>query len=329
MTDRSGHRPAPLLEPRAGTTTRVDHDVLAVPGHYCLYDAGGERIDGTVTWTAGRRRGPAPERIEVPRDPVTIEAPVVFGGLLPKAHFGHVLLEMFTRLWVYDAGEVAPDTPLVHFTHYQRPLERFEQRLLEAALGAHRPPRVPVDRPLLLQRAITPDQAIILGQPMLPAVLPIYDRIRHALAGPTRLDPRPLYLSRSRLPDGRRHTLGERALEERLARRGVRIVHPQELPLEEQIRLVGDAPTVVGLSGSALHLTVLRDLPDARTISLDPRTPFAVQRDVDALRGSRFVHVHAQYPVHPRLPSGRVLDIGPYRNLVIPGRLDRTLAALL
>jgi capsular polysaccharide biosynthesis protein len=55
-------------------------------------------------------------------------------------------------------------------------------------------------------------------------------------------------------------------MEERLRRRGMRIVHPQELALEEQIRLVCNGTTVIGLAGSALHLTVLRDMPGATTV---------------------------------------------------------------
>ena len=325
----TGHQPATLQEPRAGASISVHRDLFAVPGAYCLYDRDGIRVNGTVTWTAGRRRGPAPDRIEPPTGAETIAGPVVYGGLLPKAHFGHVLLEMFTRLWAHDEGHADASIPIVHFTHYQRALEPFEQQLIEGAFDPPRPRLIPIERPLLLGEVIAPSQAIILGQPMDPAVLPVYDRIRRALAGPPRRDTTPVYVSRSRLTGDRRLTLGERALEDRLTRRGVRVVHPQELSLKEQVRIVGNAATVIGLSGSALHLTVLRDVEDARTFSLDPRTPFAIQRDIDELRGSRFVHVRAQFPLHPRLPGGRTLAVGRYRNVMLPQAVERQLAALL
>lgn len=320
---------APLREPPAGTSLAVLRDVLAIPGSYCLYDRDGVRIDSTVTWTAGRRRGPTPDRVEPPRDVTTVTQPVVFGGLFPKAHFGHVLLELFTRLWPYDAHHADASTPIVHFTHYRRRLEPFEQQLLDAAFDPPRPPRIAVDRPLLLREVLVPAQAIILGQPMHDAVLPLYDRIRRTLAGPSHPDAVPVYLSRSRLADDRRLTLGERRLEGLLANRGVRIVHPQELPLEEQIRIVAGASTVIGLAGSALHLTVFRDLPEATTVSLDPRAPFTIQADVDALRGSRFLHLRAQLPLHPRLPGGRAVEVGRYRNALLPRwTADRILRAI-
>ena len=321
--------PAPLREPRAGAGVSVLRDVLAIPGAYCLYDRDGVRIDETVTWTAGKRRGPAPDRIESPKDAAVVAGPVVFGGLLPKAHFGHVLLEMFTRMWAHDAGHADASIPIVHFTHSQRTLESFEQRLIDAAFDAPQPRRIPVDRPLHLREVIAPSQAIILGQPMDPAVLPLYDRVRQNIAGRVTADATPLYLSRSRIRQDLRRTLGETTLEERLQRRGIRVIHPQELPLEEQIAAVASASTVVGLAGSALHLTVLRDLDGARTISLDPRTPFAVQQDVDELREAQYHHVHAQLPLHPRLPGGRALEVGPYRNLLIPRSVERRILALL
>ena len=326
----TGTRPSPPPQlPSAASTVETLTDVHAVPGNYCLYDDAGVRIDRSLTWTSSRRLGPAPARIELPPDAVTIERPVVFGGLLPKPHFGHVLLEMFSRLWAHDAGHVGRDVPIVHFTHYQRDLEAFERRLLSGAFGGAHPPLIHVDRPLLLKEVVVPSQAVILGQTMQPTVLPLYDRIREHVGGDAVPDSTPVYLSRSRLHGDYRLTLGEAALEERLRRRGVRIIHPQELSLEEQVRSVANAATVIGLAGSALHLTVLRNMRGARTISLDPTTPFAAQREVERLRVARFEHVHAQLPLHPRLPGGRALSVGRYRNLLIPRIVERQVAGRL
>lgn len=300
-----------------------------MPGAYCLYDRDGRRIDRTLTWTSRRRLGPAPERITPPRDATRVRGPVVFGGLFPKPHFGHVLLEMFARLWAHDAGHADTDVPIVHFTHRQRALDPFEQQLVDAAFAPPAPRLVAIDRPMVLSEVLIPHQAVVLGQPMLPAVLPIYDRIRATLAGPTRPDPRPVFLSRTRLVDPRRRTLGEQRLEDRLRRRGVRIVHPESLPLGEQIRLASDAPTVIGLAGSALHLTIFRALDDARTISIGTRTPFAAQQHVEQLRGAELVHVWAQLPVHPRMPGRRALRIGPARDLLIPPAVERRIAVLV
>lgn len=113
-------------------------DVIVVPGHFCLYERDGRRIDRTLTWTSRRRLGPAPERIDPQLPVMRIPEPVVFGGVFPKPHFGHVLLELFARLWAHDAGQADATVPIVYFTHRERSLEPFEQQLLDAALAARR-----------------------------------------------------------------------------------------------------------------------------------------------------------------------------------------------
>lgn len=141
-------------------------------------------------------------------------------------------------------------------------------------------------------------------------------------------DERPLHLSRARVANPRRRTLGESALDERLHAAGFRVFHPQAHSLEGQLRAIASARTVTGLNGSALHLTIFRDLPDAQTISIDPRTPFAIQRDVEETRGARFISLHAQYPLQPRLPGGRTLEIGSSRNFMLPRWAARRLIAM-
>ncbi|MFM9010343.1 MAG: glycosyltransferase 61 family protein [Planctomycetota bacterium] len=63
-----------------------------------------------------------------------------------------------------------------------------------------------------------------------------------------------LYLSRSRLAPGMRRIRDEEAMEADLARRGWRILHPQELPVAEQLEGLAAAHTIAGCVGSALHL---------------------------------------------------------------------------
>lgn len=317
------------LVPRPSARVERLEDALAVPGSLCLYSHDGRRIDSTLTWTSQRRLGPAPDRIDPPMVITRITEPVVFGGVFPKPHFGQVLLELFARLWIYDAGHADSTVPIVHHTHRKRPLEPFEQQLLDAALGEPRPPLLPVDRPLLLSEVLVPTQAVVLGQPMLPEVLPLYDRARDRLADGLRPDPRPLHLSRSQARQVRRSTLGESALDERLRRLGVRVVHPESLPLDEQIRLVAGAPTVVGPAGSALHLTVFRDLEGARTISLDRRSPFTKQQHIERLRGADYIQVHARYPIRPRLSAGRMIPTGRYHDGLVASVVARQVAALL
>ena len=282
--------------------------------------------------TVHRREGQSvrrtPERIEVPSGLTRVAMPVVFGGHLPK-HFGHFLLESLARTWVYPTRHPGP-LPFIHFR------ERFhlhEEALLDAVLAPHGTTPLAVTTPSRFDSVLVPEQGMDLGSDYAPEMRATFDTIRDHLVE-SGLDPAedPLYLSRTRLDRGRRATLGEHELERRLHRHGIRIVHPQELALSDQIRLISSARTILGLHGTALHLGVFRDLPESRTIALNPRKPHPPQERVDRLRGSTHVHLHVQFPLHPRIPGawdGRAVEVGPYRNFIVPPHAERKILATL
>jgi hypothetical protein len=204
-----------------------------------------------------------------------------------------------------------------------------ERELLEAALRPHHAPLLALGAPTLLSSVIVPDLGIELGRDYHPSMRAVYDTIRDELAGPTgEPDDTPIYLSRTRLPQHLRAILGEHDLEARLAARDVRIVHPQELPLAEQLRLIARSRNVIGLDGTALHLTLFRALEGSRTLALGNRLPEINQLRVDRLRGADNAHLHVLYPIHPRFPGvmgGRELQIGRYRSFLVPRLAERAI----
>jgi capsular polysaccharide biosynthesis protein len=265
-----------------------------------------------------------PERIDPPRDPAWITTPVVYGGHLPK-HFGHFLLESLGRTWAYRPLGLSG----VPFLHLRDRFHLHERELLEAVLRPHGADLLTLTEPTVLTSVLVPEQGIELGREYHPEMRAVYDTIRDEIVGPrTTVDETPLYLSRTKLPKDLRATLGERALEERLAARGVRIVHPQELTLADQLRTVAGARQVIGLTGTATHLTIFRALEGARTVAIGTRLPQDHQVHVDRLRGAEHRHVHAQYPIHPRAPGvlgGRELRVGPYRSFLVPALAERAI----
>jgi capsular polysaccharide biosynthesis protein len=299
-------------------------DAVFVPGHACLYDLSGRRIDATVHLREGRPLRRVPPSIVPPSDLQRITDPVVYGGHLPK-HFGHFLLESLSRTWIY----VEQDLRGVPFVHSRTLFHLHEREMLEAALRPHRAPHVALSAPTLLSSVLVPEQGIELGRDYHPSMRGVYDTIRDELAGPLGApDDTPVYFSRTHLPKDLRATLGETELEARLSSRGIRVVHPQELPLEEQIRTASQARTVIGLEGTALHLTLFRSQERAQTLSLSNRLPEINQFRVDRLRDAEHIHLHVQYPIHPRFPGvlgGRELAIGRYRSFLVPRLAERSI----
>jgi capsular polysaccharide biosynthesis protein len=297
-------------------------DAFFVPGHFCLYDVAGRRIDATVHRWEGSSTRHAPATATLPADPRRIDGPVVFGGHLPK-HFGHFLLESLGRTWIYAQVGLGP----LPFVHFRPQFHLHERELLEAALRPHGAPLRALTEPTLLSSVLVPEQGIELGREYHPQMCAVYDTIRDELVGTElSVDETPIYLSRSRLHRDRHATLGERALELRLASHGVRILHPQELPLAEQVCVVSRARNVIGFDGSAMHLTIFRALAGARTIALSPRITSVHQARVDRLRAAETRHIHAQFPLHPRVPGvfgGKELKIGSSRNFTVPRLIER------
>ena len=303
-------------------------NLLYVPGYACLFDSTGRRVDSTVHLREGRPVRSTPTQIIPPAQSALLQDPVVFGGHLPK-HFGHFLLESLSRVWIYRSHE-ARGLPFVHF---RTVFHLHERELLEAALKKHAARHIGLSEPTLLRSVFIPDQGLSLGSDYSEEMSGVYDDIREVLCGnDNSSDETPLYLSRTRLPSDRRATLGESALERRLSALGFRILHAQELPLAEQIRQVSGARNVIGLRGSALHLTIFRRLENAQTISLGARLPEMNQARVDAMRNAQHRHIHAEFPIHPRAPGlfgGRELRLGRYRSFLVPPVAERNIVTAL
>ncbi|MEB3265090.1 MAG: glycosyltransferase family 61 protein [Cyanobacteriota bacterium] len=103
-------------------------------------------------------------------------------------------------------------------------------------------------------------------------------RCRAAALDPT--SPLRIYLSRGRLGPECRRLEGESVLEQHLARCGWLILHPQELTILDQLRLLARARVVAGEAGSAFHLLMVygQDMAPktiamlgVRGLSRDPR----------------------------------------------------------
>ena len=62
-----------------------------------------------------------------------------------------------------------------------------------------------------------------------------------------------LYLSRTALPDDRRHIPGEMELEQALEARGWMIWHPQQQPLQVQVAALRAPRVIAGFHGAAWH----------------------------------------------------------------------------
>lgn len=182
--------------------------------------------------------------------------------------FGHFLLESLTTLWPEATDSYAgvvfhrwpPEPPDV--SHHG-----WQERLVERA-GWTVPVHIIGNTHTTVEDLRIPTRAYRLHRGALPEAVRVWERI--ALTGAPE---RPVFLSRSRLEHDERRIPGSEQLDQQLASLGCEVVHPQELSIDDQLAVVSRATTLVGVSGSQLHLSVFA-APGTKVIEIgDPRLP--------------------------------------------------------
>lgn len=272
---------------------RVHADLLYVPVEYGalwgLY-AGGVRIDRPAPLDADEARQVADLRAEAPR----IDGRFHYLGDVVE-HFGHFVVGSLSRLWALPEGA---GTRLLY--HGAQDGERLGARgFLEpmlASLGLGLEALQRFRTPVRLAEVVVAERAFRENRSASRA----YDTLCKAIGRPwlegvaVDGDPRPAYLSKLKLPPGSLHKLeNEAALVRELERRGVDIVFPEDLDLRAQVRLFAERRHVLGLNGSALHVSLFA-APGRRILGLNwCRYLNANLLLFDALNGNRAHYYYA------------------------------------
>ncbi|SFG54859.1 glycosyltransferase family 61 protein [Methylobacterium gossipiicola] len=215
-------------------------DAVYRPGSaWNLADADGALLDGT----AGTDASPEATAEAVPH--------LHLGAL--AAHYGHFLVGTLGRLWPLLDWSGPPPRLFCHATEDPVALPFLAPILGRFGLTPgdvvrfDRPTRIPhlvLPAPSLKEQeythAVHADLVRAIGAPFWEGVV---------VDG----EPRPAYLSKTRLASGISRLRNEAALEAALARRGVDIVYPETLSLPALVRLFSERRVVMGTTGSAFH----------------------------------------------------------------------------
>ena len=227
-----------------------------------VFDASGRILEGTVDWrTAERHTNQQIPHLHLDGDAVRTAAPepaYVYGGRI-NLHFGHFLINTLSRFWPLLARRrdrlkfLCHDTnvPAAWFAH------PFASRIF-GALGLTPEDFVTFDAPTRIERLIVPHTSVAEQFYAHRVFGLLCRRLGVAIAGDMgdASDRAPIYLSKTRLAHGVSRFVNEQALADRLAERGVEIVHPETLDLADQIRLFAGRRTVLGCAGSAFHTSI-------------------------------------------------------------------------
>jgi capsular polysaccharide biosynthesis protein len=195
-----------------------------------------------------------------------------------RPHFGHVMLETMSRAWYLT--NLDPNIRIILHGDLQRSGGEIPSYLWTLLNGLSiSPERVCLaNRDLVVEELIVPSAQFWTAWKGSPGFCRAFDHVREHLGrtDSNRDFPKKLYLSRRQFR--RKLVQNEADAEALFASRGYRVISPEKLPFEEQIRMAGQATHLAGLAGSALHMILFNNKPGTKLIELTcPRRA----RDVD------------------------------------------------
>lgn len=161
--------------------------------------------------------------------------------------YGHFLMDVLPRLWALS--ELDRSVSLATSVKIGR-----SHIAMLSALG------IPEDRVYRITRPVAPDVTYLpsagvrLRDYVHPSAFDIFDRISILSQNSKLKAPDKIYVSRSRISG--RKLVNELEVEALFKSAGFAIIHPQELPIEDQIKVFSEAKFIVGTGGSSMHNTV-------------------------------------------------------------------------
>jgi hypothetical protein len=228
---------------------RVVENAILVPGGGILGPDGSTLPDGQLRGGLDRMLFHGEAQITPVTPTVRIEGEACYLGW-HIGHFGHFLIESMARWW---ATSHLPDAiPLFWLSVPGARQATTHARL--SALGIDPERASLVTEPTRVRRLLIPDVTFERNHYIHEDAARPFREIADRLCGSPPLTDQPLYLSRSRLGNRNRRLEDEVVFDEYLGDEGVRVVHPETLPLAEQLRIVRSHRTIIGPWGSAMHL---------------------------------------------------------------------------
>ena len=223
-----------------------------------VFDAHGQVVPASLLTRSFGKVGFAAEFSPAVADSARRERrAVVFGGRLSR-HFGHFLLESLAKAWY---ARRHPDLPLAWSWPAGKPDPAYSpwQAAVLEVVGITNEPLF-VTEPTCFDSVVVPDSGYRIKDFFAPEQADFLAAFPAAQRDPELR----VWLSRTRIDPGILHA---RRLEAELAAAGWLVVHPEMLPVREQLRLLASAGRVAGDEGSAFHLLAL--LADVHGLRVD------------------------------------------------------------
>lgn len=170
-------------------------------------------------------------------------------------HFGHFLVEGLSRLWIlkfYNEEDISSLKIII----YEPGLIPPATKILEY-LGISKSQILFLDSPCLIEKVIVPAVAYRTHFWGRDSMNYVYDKISaNALKEKEKEFPKKVFLSRNNAPS--RKLSNEIELEAVYRDAGYWVFRPEDIPIGDQIRIVANADSVAGCTGSNMYLCMFQ-----------------------------------------------------------------------
>ncbi len=246
------------------------NDVLLVPLG-CNSPAGLYDTEGRLVRSAAYFRGlPHPHfPLEAETTALSVsEVPLaprdytyVYGGHY-TAHYGHFFFAMLSRLWAIPRP-VPSDLRIVLLASgdVEEPFRHEFSATILRALGLSPENFATLNEPIRFETILVPAPGLEENHQGRTAFADFCHDLGARIMGrpPARDRTHPVFLTKRLVQGGVHAILNEDVVCAALERRGVTIVAPERLTLQDQIALWAESPVVSGVFGSALHTSLFAD----------------------------------------------------------------------
>ncbi|WP_148613113.1 glycosyltransferase family 61 protein [Nocardioides rubriscoriae] len=272
-----------------------------------VHDVQGLLVPASQRWWEGDRSTPAagdPDAVRVPDRAPRLEGTWLYAGHW-ALHFGHFLVEVLTNLWP-DPQHAGPVGIVAHRS-FRGPvvpppagpgsqpmtLRPWQADLVALAGYAGLEVQVVRHRAVRVEHLVVPERPVVIKSWAAAPAVALWRRVSEAVG--ERGGHERVFFSRAafhRATDNPRRDRSDDAwdahLDQTFEAAGFLVVHPETLPVAEQVALVRGAAVLAGSSGSALHLSAFA-APGTRVLEVgderSPAQPMASQRMIDAACG--------------------------------------------
>lgn len=175
---------------------------------------------------------------------------VVYMGPLIN-FFGHVLLDVLSRGYAFlGTKDKNMKYVFINDQSYDKPADFFYEFF--RLLGMDKKNIIILGTSAQFKNVFIPEQGFCIAAYASKEYMSAIGQIKKNAARTESFEK--IYVSRSALKSQK--TFGEEKIEKIFEKNGYKIIHPETLPLAQQISLIGNCKSLAGVAGTALHLAV-------------------------------------------------------------------------